>query len=220
MKVIYGITALLFSLCFSQAAIAQSQPAKTIAFSGIEGAITGAVLGAGTMALKNDGEVDPLRIGVGAGALYGIGSGIYDVATMGRNQQTVYGLLTNGPNSAAIVLTDTFYGGVVGVILGGAIVMISGEKFSEGLRNGVGAGVWTGFGFGLIDAYLVKRNRNIAGMQKTTTSSPPFRAAGLVAINPLKNLSIGTLSPQLYNDRVYEYRPEIGLNMINMRVRF
>jgi len=199
---------------------AKAQPARTIAFSTLEGAVTGAVLGAGTMALKNDGDLDPLRIGTGAGTIYGAASGIYDVVTMDKGQQTVYGLFSTGSTSVEIVLRDTFYGGVAGTALGAAVVMISGEKFTEGLRNGLGAGVWTGFGFGLIDAYIVGSNNQMAMQLDEEPKNKRSRAPGLVTYNPTNTLSMGTVSPQVYNKAISNNQIDIGMGVGLLNIRW
>jgi len=223
------ITTLIISGFCSQSA--HSQPAKTIALSTMEGALTGAMLGAGTMALKNNGDIDPLRIGVGAGALYGAASGIYDIATLGPDQTTRYGWFTNGRYSTTIVLKDTFYGGVIGTLLGSAIVLINGESFTDGLRKGVGAGVWTGFGFGLLDAYIIAGSgrfsysrswdRNIQPYSMATSASAmQKRAAGLVTYQPTSALSFGSISPQYYKKSLNKGDVEIGLNAISVAWNF
>ena len=200
-------------LIFTGLRSGKAQPAKTIAFSTLEGAVTGVVLGAGTMALKNSGNVDPLRIGTGAGTLFGAGSGIYDVVRMDRGQRTVYGLFSTGSTSMEIILRDTFYGGVAGTALGAAIVMISGEKFTEGLRNGVGAGVWTGFGFGLIDAYFVGKNNQVAVKLDSKDKKRGIRAAGLISYNPTSTLSLGAVSPQVYPKTIRNNRVATGIGI-------
>jgi len=197
-----------------------AQPAKTIAFSTLEGAVTGAVLGAGTMALKNDGDIDLLRIGTGAGTIYGAASGIYDVVPMDQGQHTVYGLFSTGSTSVEIVLRDTFYGGVAGTALGAAVVMISGEKFTEGLRNGLGAGVWTGFGFGLIDAYIVGSNNQMAMQIDNNDKNKRSRAAGLVTYNPTNTFSMGTVSPQVYNKAISKNRMDVGMGIGLLNIRW
>jgi len=181
------------------------------------------------MALKNNGDVDPLRISVGAGALYGAASGIYDISTLGPDQTTRYGWFTDGRYSTTIVLKDTFYGGVIGTLLGSAIVLISADSFTEGLRKGVGAGVWTGFGFGLLDAYIIAgtgrfsyshSGKNQPYAMAATASSAQKRAVGLVSYQPTSSLSFGSISPQYYNRSLDTGDIKIGLNALSVAWNF
>ena len=205
-----------------------AQPAKTIALSTSEGALNGAILGAGIMAFANDGDVDPLRISVGAGALYGAASGIYDVATIGPDHTTRYGWLTDGRYSTTIVLKDTFYGGVIGTLLGSAIVLISGNDFTDGLRKGVGAGVWTGFGFGLVDAFLLSGSGGYSSthyQQPYAVAASPApagqkKAVGLITYQPVSSLSFGTISPQFYKRSLNTDNIEVGIRALSVAWNF
>lgn len=139
-----------------------AQSVELIGGNVINGALTGSILGVATMGLYNTSDFSPFRIGLGAGILYGTGIAVYDVATVPRGQMFfISGLLNDGENSSIIVLLDTVYGAAVGVALGSAFALIGDRQITDALQYGASAGAWVGFGFGLIDAFvLAERNRD------------------------------------------------------------
>ncbi len=142
--------------------------AQTIEILGgntLNGALTGTMLGAATMGLQDSNDFKHLRIGLGAGTIAGAGIGLYDVATLPRGEQLfVAGFFNDGNNSSVIILLDTFYGAVAGGILGSAGMLISNSPILDGLQYGSSLGAWIGFGFGLIDSFvLAERNRDFFG---------------------------------------------------------
>ena len=140
----------------------QAQSVELIGGNIINGAVTGSILGVATMGLKNSSDFSAFRIGLGGGILYGTGIAIYDVATVPRGQRFfISGLLNDGENSSIIILLDTVYGAAVGVTLGSAFALIGNKPITDALQYGAGTGAWAGFGFGLIDAFiLAERNRD------------------------------------------------------------
>ncbi len=147
-----------------QARTAKSQALKILATDTFIGTFNGALLGAGTMALSNKVNVAPIRFGVGMGTLYGMGIGIADITQMhGDQPYEVNGSVSSAGNSAQVILMDTFFGGIAGSLVGLSISLIGNQKVSKGLQYGMGAGVWAGFGFGVVDAFYFGKTHPLFG---------------------------------------------------------
>lgn len=178
----------------------------------LNGAVTGSMLGAATMGLQNSDDFTPLRIGVGAGTIAGAGIAIYDIASLPRGEQFfISGVFNDGNNTSIIILLDTFYGAAAGAILASAGMLIADKPIIDGLQYGSSVGAWAGFGFGLIDAFLIaQRNRD-------------FMVANLLNQNSLietniANYEIGLVQPLLaattdYSDGVVttSFQPVMGV---------
>lgn len=149
---------LLLSLTFLQTVPSQAQILKVLVTDTFLGTFNGALLGGGTMALANNSNPAPLRYGVGFGTLYGMGLGAMDVSSIksGKPYRRESSLNTDGSN-AQIILLDTFYGGAAGAVVGFAISLIANKQVARGLQYGSGAGVWAGFGFGILDAFYFSK---------------------------------------------------------------
>jgi hypothetical protein len=160
---IFKISILIASLIwfFSQRSHAQSL--ELIGGNIVNGAVTGTILGTAVMGLQDSNDFAPFRIGLGTGILAGSGLAIYDVATLPRGQQFFKsGVFNDGNNSSIIVLLDTVYGAGLGAALGSAIVLIGNESFVDGLQYGASVGAWVGFGFGIVDSFiLAEGNRDL-----------------------------------------------------------
>lgn len=204
----------------------KGQSIKLFAGDLLNGAVNGVALGGATMALQDSGELGPLRVGVGLGILYGAGVGIYDNSIVPKGQQFyISGTFNDGRNSSIIVLLDTFYGAVGGAALGGAISLIANESILDGLQFGSGGGAWIGFGFGLIDAFVLAE-----GPDDLLTHLPKKRnrnhAEGLVQISPsAENINVGFLNPSLMSKKEIDGRslkisPFFGLEILNVNVGF
>lgn len=168
--------------------------AQTIELLGgnlLNGTVTGSILGAATMGLRNSSDFDPLRIGLGAGIIGGAGIAIYDVATLPKGQQFfISGAFNDGNNTSIILLLDTFYGAAGGAAIGTAVILLSGDAFTDGIRIGSGVGAWTGFAFGIADAFfLSERNRDL-------TSSKILNRNSVFSTRSSKT-ELGLLQPQL-----------------------
>lgn len=143
----------------------KAQTSELIGGNILNGAVTGTILGTATMGLNNSANFKSLRIGLGAGILGGAGIAIYDVATLPKGQQFfISGVFNDATNSSVIILLDTVYGAGLGAALGSAVVLISNKSLLDGLQYGTSAGAWAGFGFGLIDSFILsERNRDFIG---------------------------------------------------------
>lgn len=140
---------------------ASGQSLKILAGSAFNGAVTGSMLGGATMAVQDDVNWDYVQVGVGGGIITGVGLGIYDVTRIQSGQSYyVSGTFNDGQSTSIIVLLDTFYGSATGALIGSAVMLMTDEYIVDGLQYGSGIGAWAGFGFGLVDAFLIS---NISG---------------------------------------------------------
>lgn len=191
-----SVTPILFSiLLFSLSPFQKTASAQTVDLLGgnvLNGAVTGTFLGVGVMGLQNSDDFAPLRIGLGAGILGGAGIAVYDIATLPQGQQFyISGLFNDGNNSSIIVLLDTMYGAAGGAVLGTAVMLIQNKPIIDGLQYGGSAGVWAGFGLGLVDAFLLsERNSDFTANTFLNRSSVLEFETG--------RLDIGIGEPALY----------------------
>lgn len=182
---------LLLSLILSSAIPSQAQVLKVLVTDTFLGTFNGALLGGGTMALANSSNPAPLRYGVGFGTLYGLGLGAVDVSSIktGKPYRRVSSLNTDGSN-AQIILLDTFYGGAAGAVVGFAISLIANKPVARGLQYGSGAGVWAGFGFGVLDAFYFSKPLD----NSTESYADPSSGSGLVHLGNRKT-SVSLIQP-------------------------
>ena len=136
---------------------ADAQGLRIIASNTAMGALNGAMLGGASMALFNNDDLRPLRFGVGFGTLAGLGLGIYDFSQSQGGIYTIDGVFNSANYTSQIILMDTFYGAVIGTLVGVAITFITDDRVIYGIQYGVGAGTWAGFAFGLVDAFAISR---------------------------------------------------------------
>lgn len=188
-------TFLFCTVLFTSLLIQKNASAQTVDLLGgnvLNGAVTGTLLGVGVMGLQNSDDFAPLRIGLGAGILGGAGIAVYDIATLPQGQQFfISGLFNDGNNSSIVILLDTMYGIAGGAVLGSAVMLIQNRPIVEGLQYGGSAGVWAGFGLGLIDAFILsERNRDFTANALLNRSSLLEFDAGTV--------DIGIGEPALY----------------------
>jgi hypothetical protein len=156
------LTLSLFSLVLLSILIpcqkADAQGLRIIASNTAMGALNGAMLGGASMALTNNSDDwRPLRFGVGFGTIAGLGLGIYDFSQSQGGVYTIDGVFNRANYTSQIILMDTFYGAVIGTLVGLAVTLIVDEKVIYGLQYGIGAGTWAGFAFGLVDAFAISR---------------------------------------------------------------
>ena len=185
----------------------------------LNGTLTGTMLGAATMAINNDEDITPLRIGIGAGILGGFGVALYDIVTLPSGQEFyISGVFNDGRNSSVIVLLDTFYGAAGGAILGSAVTLISNEPVIEGIRLGSGIGAWAGFGFGLFDSFvLAERNRDFMASSLLNRSSLLEMESG--------SLHVGLVSPALHKSLIVkpnalQMQTDPVINLFSLRKSF
>lgn len=201
------------------------QPSKAqikVFFSDLfNGAVNGVVLGGATMALQNSEDLAPLRVGAGAGIIYGAGIGIYDVTRVPKGQ-TLYisGTFNSAHNSTVIVLLDTFYGAAAGAALGAAVTLITGDSILKGLQYGSGAGAWLGFGFGLIDSFILSEGPEEL-MTSVKSDTSPVR--GIIRYASAENWSVGFLHPTVMTQPVMKSlsvqpRYSLGVEVVNVHI--
>ncbi|MEX2478622.1 MAG: hypothetical protein WD357_09315 [Gracilimonas sp.] len=174
---------------------AEAQTIELLAGNTLNGTVNGTLLGGATMALNNNPDFAPLRVGVGLGTLYGIGVGAYDVVSSGGQQLVVSGLFNDGNNTSIIVLLDTFYGAAAGAVIASSIMLIAEEPLIDGLKYGSATGAWVGFGVGVIDAFVLAERvtPSVASLNNNNRNV----ADGLVGIQLNQKNSIGLISPSM-----------------------
>ncbi len=188
------------------------------------GAVNGVTLGAATMALQDSDDFAPMRVGTGLGILYGAGVGIYDVTRLPKNQPLyISGTFNSAHNSSVIVLLDTFYGAAAGAAVGAAVTLITGESILEGLQYGSGAGAWIGFGFGLIDSFVLSEGPEELMAATGMQSSP---VSGIIRYSsPSEKVNIGLLHPTVMAQPVIkgqtlQAQRSFGVELVNLSVTF
>jgi hypothetical protein len=174
------------------------------------------------MALNNSTDFSPLRVGVGLGTLYGIGTGAYDVAASGGQQLIVSGLFNDGNNTSIIVLLDTFYGAAAGAIITTSIMLVAEKPLVEGLQYGSAIGAWVGFGVGVIDAFALSERKTPPSAAYLTPSNS---ADGLVGIQFNEKTSIGLVSPSVIqtlrtNQTGLNTKINASVDLLNLKVSF
>ncbi len=201
----------------------KAQSIKLLGQNTLNGAINGVLLGGATMALQNDDKFGPARVGLGAGTLYGIGVGVYDISRIDKGQQFyLSGTFNDATNSTIIPLLDTLYGAAGGAIIASSVSLILQEPFVEAIQYGAGAGAWIGFGFGLVDAFALAEGPNFAAQSSVGTSS----VDGLITYeNRSNSIGIGMLSPNLFaqkelsaNSFTTSYQPTITVMNLSVNL--
>ncbi|NGP88436.1 hypothetical protein [Fodinibius halophilus] len=177
----------------------KAQRLKLLGGNTLNGAMNGVVLGGATMALKNSDDFKPVRIGLGAGTLYGIGVGIYDISQIDAGQQFyISGTFNDGVNSSIIVLLDTFYGAAAGAVIASSVSLIIQEPIVDALQYGSGIGAWAGFGFGIFDSFVLAKGPNYSAQSSLSQSA----VNGLLTYsNASQSVNIGMLSPKLITQK-------------------
>lgn len=203
----------------------KAQTIELLAGNTFNGAMNGTILGGATMALADQSsDLSPLRVGVGLGILYGIGTGIYDLSYGKGSELVVSGLFNDGNNSSVIVLLDTFYGVAAGGVVVTAVLLVANEPILDGLQYGAGIGAWVGFGFGLFDAFvLADRITGPGGFG--SNYQPVNKASGLVGISLDDKKSIGLLNPTLHRQIDWNATGPVAsitpaIEFMNLRLNF
>ncbi len=202
----------------------KAQTIELLAGNTLNGAVTGTILGGATMALENTTEFDALRVGVGLGILGGIGVGVYDITYGKGNEMLVSGLFNDGNNSTIIILLDTFYGAAAGGVIATSVMMVANEPLVDGLQYGAGIGAFAGFGFGLVDSFVLAQ-RSHAGSYSANMKSPSSSASGLMSINFDESKSLGLVNPSLiktydFSSSTITQHIQPTIEMVNFRVNF
>jgi len=193
------LTALILGFIATTANITKAQSLELVGGNTLNGAMNGVVLGGATMALQNSDNLRPIRIGLGAGTLYGMGVGVYDVSRTKKGQQFyISGMFNDGENSSIIVLLDTFYGAAAGAVIATSVSLIIQKPIVDALQYGSGIGAWAGFGFGLFDAFMLSDGPNYS----TQTSIPQHNVGGLLTYsNNQKSIHLGMLNPTVVSQK-------------------
>lgn len=204
---------------------ASSQTIKLLAGNTLNGAVTGVSLGGAVMGLQNSDDFAPARVGVGAGTLFGIGVGFYDVSQVAKGEQFyISGTFNDGTNTSIIVLLDTFYGAAAGAVVASSITLIANKPIVDALQYGSSAGAWVGFGFGLIDAFALSKG---PGDYTTTASATSASEAGglLSYSSNNNNFGVGLVNPSLtsvttLSSTDISRKTAFNLEVLNLRLNF
>lgn len=203
---------------------ASSQTIKLLAGNTFNGAATGVGLGGAVMGLQNSDDFAPLRVGVGAGTLFGIGVGFYDISQVAKGEQFyISGTFNDGTNTSIIVLLDTFYGAAAGAIVASSITLIANEPIVNALQYGSSAGAWVGFGFGLIDAFALLKG---PGDFTASASANVNTAEGLISYSNADNkFGVGLINPSVtsfttLNSSSLQRSTAFNLQLLNLNVNF
>ncbi|MEX0722136.1 MAG: hypothetical protein WD059_15770 [Balneolaceae bacterium] len=216
--------ALLVMTMFSSHQTAKSQTIELLTGNALNGAVNGTLLGGATMAVTNNSDFAPLRIGLGLGTLYGIGLGAYDINNSRGHDLIVSGTFNDGNNTGIIVLLDTFYGAAAGAVIVSSVMLVANEPLIQGLQYGAGIGAWAGFGFGLIDVFTMAE-RKTSDVPTALKNSGQNKASGLVGINLDNSKSIGFISPSLmstWQSKDSNFQQEITptIEWVNLKLNF
>lgn len=221
LKICTAITCLLL---FGISDKASSQTIKLLAGNTLNGAVTGVGLGGAVMGLQNSDDFAPVRVGLGAGTLFGIGVGFYDVSQVAKGEQFyISGTFNDGTNTSIIVLLDTFYGAGAGAVVASSITLIANKPVVDALQYGSSAGAWVGFGFGLIDAFALSKG---PGDYSAGTAGTINNAQGIVNFTSKENrLGIGLVNPSLASfttlkSKEITRRTTFNLELLNLSLNF
>jgi hypothetical protein len=207
---------------FSKSAKAQS--IELFAGNTLNGAMNGVLLGGATMALKNSDEFGPVRVGLGAGTLYGIGMGVYDVTRVSKGQQFyISGTFNDGTNTSIIILLDTIYGAAGGAIVASSVSLILKDPLGDALQYGAGTGAWIGFGFGIADAFIFSDGPNFS--QKSIAESQNNVNGLLTYSNSSNSLEVGMINPKMIKQKkisntsvTTNYTPSLGVIQLKVNL--
>lgn len=181
--------------------MAKAQSIELLGSSTLNGAMNGVLLGGATMALQNSNNYRPVEVGLGAGTLYGIGMGANDMSQISKGEQFyISGTFNDGTNRSILVLLDTIYGAVGGMLVGSSVTLILQERIEKGLQYGAGAGAWLGMGFGLIDAFVLAEKP--ANLQAANISLPQKSVNGLLTYsNADQSIQVGMVNPEFIKQK-------------------
>lgn len=195
----------LFLMLCSAGFQAGAQGLRVVFQDALFGTTNGVVLSSSVMAFERKVEVDQLRWGVGAGILYGVGTGIYDLTQAGgADEYYVDATFGQAGSTAAVTLMDTGYGAGTGMLLGLSWSLIANKDIVESVLTGYGAGVWGGFIFGLVDGFYLSRSSDMpfSGSDKGFFSALP-RKGDLYLAGP---------APSVFKkptENGYEFQPAV-----------
>ena len=205
----------------------QSQALKVAAGNTLIGTANGAIIGLSVMGLQNSPDVTPIRFGIGAGTLFGLGVGVYDVSRLdGLGMYYVDGLFNSTEYSALIVLLDTAYGTVTGTVLGMAIGLMANENIVTYMQYGASAGAIAGFTFGLVDAFYFSSTPSFTA-QRIQASDRSVN--GLISLeyrfNEQSKINLGLIHPSLnsvptFANNITSISYEPTVQVMHLKVKF
>ncbi len=179
---------------------AHAQAIELLGGNTLNGAMNGVLLGGATMALQNSDNFEPVRVGLGAGTLYGMGVGVSDISQNSKGQQFyISGTFNDGTNTSILVLMDTFYGAAGGAVISSCVSLIFQKPLTKALQYGTGAGAWLGFGFGLVDAFVLSSGPDFSDPELALSGS---EISGMLTYsNASQSVKVGMLNPTLIKQK-------------------
>lgn len=202
----------------------QAQSIELLGGNTLNGAMNGVVLGGATMALQSSDEFGPVRVGLGAGTLYGAGMGIHDISQTSKGQQFyISGTFNDGTNTSILVLLDTIYGAAGGAVIASSISLIFQKPLTDALQYGTGAGAWVGFGFGLIDAFMFSSGPDFS---QQDLAASQHEANGMITYsNASRSLTIGMINPTFVKQKKltatsHSMSYKASLNALELKINF
>lgn len=223
-KILNICTVITCLLLFGMPNNASSQTIKLLAGNTLNGAVTGVGLGGAVMGLQNSDDFAPVRVGLGAGTLFGVGVGFYDVSQVAKGEQFyISGTFNDGTNTSIIVLLDTFYGAAAGAVVASSITLIANKPIVDALQYGASAGAWVGFGFGLIDAFALAKG---PGDYTAGTAGANNNTQGIINYSSKKNkLGVGLVNPSLTSFTTLQSneianKTTLNLELVNLSLNF
>jgi hypothetical protein len=150
--------------------------------------------------------------------------GAYDMSQIDKGEQFyISGTFNDGTNRSILVLLDTIYGAVGGMLVGSSVTLILQERIEQGLQYGAGAGAWLGMGFGLIDAFTLAEKP--ANLQASTLSSQQPVNGLITYSNADQTIQVGMINPEFIEQKQLSskryrssYKP--SLNVLELKVTF
>ena len=195
------LSLLLTALSHPMAHAQESNRNLILASDLVNTTLNGAMLGSAVMGLQNSTEYrDPLRIGVGLGMLAGVGLAAYDLIEFEKGRDMIHGTFVSGNNSSVILLIDTMYGAVAGSVIGTAIILVANEPLTDGLQYGASIGGWLGFGFGLVDTFILSQHRTMSplgGQLGSEIAQNGFFSRPIVPLGSDSFIEVDFLKPEL-----------------------
>jgi hypothetical protein len=198
------------------------QSIKILAGDTFNGAMNGVILGGATMALQNSTDLAPTRVGLGAGTLFGLSVGFYDISQVSRGQQFyISGTFNDGTNSSILILLDTIYGAAGGALIASSISLIVQEPLKNALKYGTAMGAWAGFGYGFFDAFVTADGPDYSQQFSYNYQN----VSGLISYNHSEKITLGMLNPKLISQKKItrenitgSYTPTLELVKVNIQL--
>lgn len=117
---------------------------------------------------------------------------------------------------------DTFYGAAAGGLIAFSVSLVSSDPILDAMQDGIGIGAFVGFGFGIIDCFMIA-NRSTEPIAFVPVTNQT--ANGIASINFDDKFSIGIANPSVLNTLSYtdgNLTSDLNFNLevLNLRLNF